>query len=347
MASIYSSKIASDILAAIRKELESFRKYVINSIKYQEISSDQIPYGSIIGSKIAPKAVTVEKIDPDAIVPISMVIESSGGAVLKSASLDTSAMLTARVYKGTTDITLSLASERFMWERDSGNAEEDADWAEDHAGAYNVEISASEFAIRPTTYRCSVEPVDESDTAPRITGTIIMQFVQGELYSSATEPEDPPNGFIWNDTENTRILQWSDVAEDWIVLSDYPEVQKEITALRSGTIDSETYQSLLEAANDITAVAHERSLMDNLAKTLNFGPEGLAMTSLGGEYNMLLGVQSIDFRKGTVIITTFGNTSTVTSPTLQIGKTGQASRMVLGNMVMQTQANGDIVVRKR
>lgn len=67
MASIYSTKIASDILAAIRKELDSFRKYVLNSIKYQTITQDQISPGVIVSSKIAASAITAEKIDAGAV----------------------------------------------------------------------------------------------------------------------------------------------------------------------------------------------------------------------------------------------------------------------------------------
>lgn len=65
LASIYSSKIVDDILAAIRRELDSFRKYVLNSVKYQKIGPDQITMGAITSPKFADGAVTKRAIDPN------------------------------------------------------------------------------------------------------------------------------------------------------------------------------------------------------------------------------------------------------------------------------------------
>lgn len=360
---VYHPRIAIDVTAQVKRVEYDCLLERFNAIELGELCRDmahtpiaswrlppamQIAYGAVGSGALADDVgPNLDLSENGTITPITMVIESSEGAVLKGPSPDMTTTLTARVYRGVMDITGSLDPARFAWARDSGDAEADTEWAADQAGAYAVEVSATEFPIRPAGYRCSIAPIDDDDPTPTATGAIIMQFVQSEAYASAIEPANPPNGFVWYDLSTGRVFQWSDAAGDWLVLADYVANQQEIAALRSGTIDNEAYQALMAAANDITAVAQERNLLDNLAKTLNFGPEGLAMTSLGGEYNMLLGVQSIDFRKGTVVITTFGNVQTITSPILQVGKVGQASRLVLGDLVLQAQANGDIVARKR
>ncbi len=360
---IYHPKIGIDVTAQVNRVefdclLERFNGIELGAMRrdmaHTPIASWRLPpamqiaYGAVGSGALADDVgPNLDLSENGTITPITMVIESSEGAVLKGASLDLTTVLTARVYRGVMDITGSLDPARFAWARDSGDAEADAEWAADQAGAYAVEVSATEFPIRPAGYRCSIAPIDEDDPTPTATGAIIMQFVQSDAYASATEPTNHPNGFVWYDLSTRRVLQWSDVAGDWLVLADYVANQQEIAALRSGTIDNEAYQALMAAANDITAVAQGRNLLDNLAKTLNFGSEGLAMTSLGGEYNMLLGIQSIDFRKDVVVITTFGNIITITSPTMQVGQPGQASKLILGNLVQQVQSNGDIVFRKR
>jgi hypothetical protein len=57
LTSVYSSRIADDIITAIRKELESFKRYIQNNIKYQTVNSDQLAPGVVISSKVFQEAI--------------------------------------------------------------------------------------------------------------------------------------------------------------------------------------------------------------------------------------------------------------------------------------------------
>lgn len=88
-------------------------------------------------------------------------VEPSSGNVLKGQSTTAGTTLTARVYRGGTEITIDLDAALFSWTRESGNPSADAAWAAAHSGVKSVNVTAAEFASIPAIYHCDVSDEPE------------------------------------------------------------------------------------------------------------------------------------------------------------------------------------------
>ena len=121
----------------------------------------QLPTG-IPGTLFAPGTVGAGALADDVantIVPAAVVavaVSSSAGNILKGQSTAMGSTLSARVYRGGTDITDTVDASLFSWSRESGSAVADAAWAAAHAGMKSVGVTAAEFAAVPAIYHCDI-----------------------------------------------------------------------------------------------------------------------------------------------------------------------------------------------
>ena len=128
----------------------------------------QLPTG-IPGSLVAPGTVDAGSLADDVgsiIVPAAVVVvavSSSGGSIIKGQSTAAGSTLSAKVYRGGTEITGDLDAALFSWTRESDDAPADATWAAAHMGMKSVGVTAAEFAASPAIYHCDV--ADEPEEA--------------------------------------------------------------------------------------------------------------------------------------------------------------------------------------
>jgi len=87
-------------------------------------------------------------------VGVTVEIQTSNGAVLMSANPQT--VLSARVKRGTMDITDSIDESLFVWSRVSEDAYGDAIWNAAHRGMKSVTVSAAGVAYH-AAFTCDVE----------------------------------------------------------------------------------------------------------------------------------------------------------------------------------------------
>ena len=126
----------------------------------------QLPTG-IPGTLVAPGTVDVGALADDVgsiIVPAAVVtvaVSSSAGSIIKGQSTSAGSTLTARVYRGGTEITDDVDASLFRWTRESGNSQADAAWAAAHAGVKSVSVTAAEFSLNPAIYHCDVADAPE------------------------------------------------------------------------------------------------------------------------------------------------------------------------------------------
>jgi len=164
-------------------------------------------------------------------------------------------------------------------------------------------------------------------------------------------PTTPTDGLLVMLTSSRKLYQYAAATDSWALMADYSAYEADIAELQAGTIENADFTALMDSATALIAVADQKDLLDNLAATMGFDTSGLTITSVGGLFYMVLGVQSLDFRKktdtGYVTVTTFGNIRTITSPTLQIGQTGQTAKLEMGGLAIQALTNGDVEFRVR
>jgi hypothetical protein len=99
------------------------------------------------------------------------------------------------------------------------------------------------------------------------------------------------------------------------------------------------------------ASQEKQDLMDNLAKSMDFGEDGLTITSLNGKSAARLGTQQLEFLAGlgadAVVAAVFGLLQTITAPYLQVGQASQSPRLRLGAGIFEYQAGtGNLTLRK-
>jgi len=174
-----------------------------------------------------------------------------------------------------------------------------------------------------------------------------------DILQQATEPLNPVDGMLWRNTVNNALMVYRASLPGWEVVADNLAVQGLIAALQNGTINSDAFNDLMDAAGALTdfASAASQAAWDNIARSLTFGNEGLTITNKGGDYATRLAPQQLEFWKGAgaaaVRFAIFGLLQTITSPTLQVGYASQSPRLQLGEGILEYQAaTGNITCRK-
>jgi hypothetical protein len=124
-----------------------------------------------------------------------------------------------------------------------------------------------------------------------------------------------------------------------------------IADLQAGTVLNNDFQALMGNAPLLSQLAGSTALIDNLAKSMDFGESGLTIASLSGEFAARLGTQQLEFLKGkdaaAVAIAVFGLLKTITAPYLQVGDPAQRPKVRVGNGIMEYQvASGNLTFRK-
>lgn len=159
MASVYSSRIADDIITAIRRELDSFKRYIQNSVKYQTITSDQLPTGEIgtrhVSSSFGETINLVGNpiyIEMDTLIGHRMEIVSTSD-ILSDAIQNTT--LTARVWHGSQDVTDTIPASRFNWKRVSADSTADNIWNALHTGMKTITLTVLDVQYS-ATYSCEL-----------------------------------------------------------------------------------------------------------------------------------------------------------------------------------------------
>ena len=106
------------------------------------------------------------------------------------------------------------------------------------------------------------------------------------IIESATAPANPTDGMYWRNTETNVLKVWragsGGDAGTWEIVADYAGAASMIDDLMQGTIESQAFKDVMVNAGVLGELATQakQDLMDNLAKSLDFGPSGLTITSL-------------------------------------------------------------------
>lgn len=173
------------------------------------------------------------------------------------------------------------------------------------------------------------------------------------IIESATEPENKRDGLYWRNTESGVLSVWRSEINDWEVVADYSGTASLINELMQGTIENADFQQIMLNAGVLGELAspENQDLIGNLAKSMNFGSDGLTITSLSGKSSARLGTQQLEFLAGlgadAVVVAAFGLLQTLTAPYLQVGQTSQSPRLRLGDVILEYQAsNGNLTCRK-
>ena len=191
----------------------------------------------------------------------------------------------------------------------------------------------------------------------RAHGSIALEAVPSEIYRSPTEPENPYDGLYWYNTETYVLKIWragsGGDAGEWEIIADYAGAASTIEALMQGTIENETFQNVMVNAGVLGELATQakQDLLDNLAKSMDFGENGLTITSVSGKSAARLGTQQLEFLAGlgadAIVVAVFGLLQTITAPYLQVGQSAQSPRLRLGEVLFEyTAGTGNLTCRR-
>lgn len=178
-----------------------------------------------------------------------------------------------------------------------------------------------------------------------------------DITAQAAEPANPVDGMLWWNTETNVLKVWragsgGDPGE-WDIVADYASTASLINELMQGTIENADFQQIMLNAGVLGELAspENQDLIGNLAKSMNFGSDGLTITSLSGKSSARLGTQQLEFLAGlgadAVVVAAFGLLQTLTAPYLQVGHSSQSPRLRLGDVLFEYQASsGNLTCRK-
>lgn len=173
------------------------------------------------------------------------------------------------------------------------------------------------------------------------------------ILEQANEPEIKTDGMYWRNVETGVLSVWRAEISDWEVVADYAGTTSLINELLQGTIENPDFQSVMVNAGVLGDLAspEKQDLIGNLAKSMNFAPDGLTITSLSGKSSARLGTQQLEFLAGlgadAVAVAVFGLLQTITAPYLQVGQASQSPRIRLGDLVIEYNASsGNSTFRK-
>jgi len=346
---------------------EKFRSIELGSVRQDmrktAVASWQLP-STISGRRIAMESISAAQLEPESVaeidlstngsvlgvaeqaVGITVVIEASRGTVLTSDVPET--VLTARVLRGATDLTANYAASCFSWARTGLDVDGDAAWNAAHQGVKSVAVLKADL-FRQAAFTCTVA---ELNSTGRITLVAPIDTIR-----QADPPENPTDGLLWLNTETYVLKIWragsgGDPGE-WQMVADYAGAASQIDALMQGTVLNSTFQNVMVNAGVLGDLAsrEKRDLMDNLAKSMDFGENGLTITSLNGKSAARLGPQQLEFLAGlgadAVAVAVFGLLQTITAAYLQVGQSAQSPRLRLGEIIFEYQAGtGNLTCRR-
>ena len=87
-------------------------------------------------------------------VPWKIEIESSNGLLFKNNNIKTT--LTARVYKGSNEVTSEIPKEGFTWKKRHRDGTDDDDWNNANKNVGNVIELTDEDVFQKSTFRCEI-----------------------------------------------------------------------------------------------------------------------------------------------------------------------------------------------
>lgn len=188
VASVYSSKIVTDILKAIDAKLEKFKTYVLNTVASRTIPGSQIEAESISGSKYANESISARAIN----------------AAVIFADIGVIGEITTNLVKSDLGERLDIKSNEAI-----GLLAESVDIVSDELEFLGIRRDGSEISLDPekivSSVRSSTEYINDLNS--------IM------IIDSNDPPEDAPNeGKIWADggVSPTVFRRWlgADVSTD-------------------------------------------------------------------------------------------------------------------------------------
>lgn len=140
------------------------------------IVADEIIAGFLSADRIEAYSITVNKLASDvntdldlsSNTSVNMSIENNLAYKLEIISTSdvlskdiVSTTLTAKVMKGTRDVTNDISASRFRWKRHTNNAAADATWNSTHTGMKSISLGCSDVDYS-ATYECEVLSEEES-----------------------------------------------------------------------------------------------------------------------------------------------------------------------------------------
>ncbi|MGJ4851306.1 phage tail spike protein [Bacillota bacterium Meth-B3] len=346
---------------------EKFRSIELGSVRQDmrktAVASWQLP-STISGRKIAMESISAAQLEPESVealdlsannsvigvaeqtVGITVTIDASRGTVLTAEVPET--VLTARVLRGATDLTANYAPSLFSWARSSLDGVGDAAWNTAHQGVKSVAVLKADI-FRQATFTCTVSGLNN-------TGRITV-VAPSDTVRQANPPENPTDGLMWLNTETYVLKIWragsGGDAGEWEIIADYAGAASMIEALMQGTIENETFQNVMVNAGVLGELATQakQDLLDNLAKSMDFGENGLTITSVSGKSAARLGTQQLEFLAGlgadAIVVAVFGLLQTITASYLQVGQSAQSPRLRLGEVLFEyTAGTGNLTCRR-
>jgi hypothetical protein len=140
------------------------------------IVADEIIAGFLSADRIEAYSITVNKLASDvntdldlsSNTSVNMSIENNLAYKLEIISTSdvlskdiVSTTLTAKVMKGTRDVTNDISASRFRWKRHTNNTAADAVWSSTHTGIKSISLGCSDVDYS-ATYECEVLSEEES-----------------------------------------------------------------------------------------------------------------------------------------------------------------------------------------
>ena len=177
------------------------------------------------------------------------------------------------------------------------------------------------------------------------------------IIESAAEPANPTDGMYWRNTESNVLKVWHAGSGGdegtWEIVADYAGATSMIEALLAGTIENETFQNVMVNAGVLGDLATQakQDLLDNLAQSMDFSPDGLTITSVSAKSAARLGTQQLEFLAGlgvdAIAVAVFGLLQTITAAYLQVGQSAQSPRLRLGEVLLEYAAGtGNLTCRR-
>lgn len=153
---------------------------------------------------------------------------------------------------------------------------------------------------------------------------------------------------MWLNTETYVLKIWRAGSGGdpgaWETVADYAGAASMIESLMAGTIENQAFKDVMVNAGVLGELATQtkQDLLDNLAKSMDFGQSGLTITSVSGKSAARLATQQLEFLAGlgadAIAVAVFGLLQTITAAYLQVGQSAQSPRMRLGEVIFEYTA---------
>jgi len=179
------------------------------------------------------------------------------------------------------------------------------------------------------------------------------------IIDSPTEPENKTDGMYWHNPETGALYVYSEGGEGdgsgWSKVADYNESNALITEIQEGTIKNPQFQTLVDNAAALQAIAGQRDFLGTLAESVGLTPEGFNVYSINKEFVARVAPQELLLLKkigeALEMAASFGLLKAVTAPLLQIGQEGAVNPTLKfgesGGWVLEVNSQtGNLTCRK-